>query len=594
MRVVPLRLRSNLPTDPIQRLFVECWYSLVEKESLDSYRVKCMYSLNIIKELRILIEDENLSRNREYIKKCAKETIQILSNDMVVGEHFSDHRRRLKPLLGQLIEIGPKNQDVDLPAYYLKAFQFHLESTYEACLLNDLRHALLEDRDKNKVIHYISSLVTHLVDCGFSLTSLHDLIWRIFIQNSKRPNATFKENFNFLMTRIGRDRNAYEVVIRLSGGRGINSLPMAINGLELNVAPIIPSKGKNIERIMKPGQTVFFAKVSVKAKDERGAGLEAKNRLYGVMDIIRFELEPETVSIHNEFICIRTFQPNSVGVYKFPAVIPNPSRIKHGTGLLETFNANLESIYKEERLSSQSKDRIKSALRFYRMGRDGDIAENKFLNWWTALEYLTVLSEEGPKIIHVENNFVSTMVVDYLRKHSYHLKKALSYCEIEPQPDTISTFGKEHYKDLSITEFIRGIRTQDEKEYLLKSTTQFPMLNQKLSMLIESLEGGKELLAFLKGHEQRLSWHINRIYRLRNLLVHNAQYSVDLTLIAANLEYYLKSVLMHCINVMAEIKGITSLSEVFARTEFTKAALEHSASNDDWDQIYTLLEQRIF
>jgi len=69
----------------------------------------------------------------------------------------------------------------------------------------------------------------------------------------------------------------------------------------------------------------------------------------------------------------------------------------------------------------------------------------------------------------------------------------------------------------------------------------------------------------LSSHLQRLNWHVDRLYRIRCCLVHGAPVRFRLALYSANLEYYLKQMLMFTLNELAMHEHITDLASLYQR-----------------------------
>ena len=71
---------KNLTLDKHQKFFLEVWYNMTLDTSLDSHRVKCMNSSNIVKELLTVIGKTH-GKMEDEISRIRKEVISILSND---------------------------------------------------------------------------------------------------------------------------------------------------------------------------------------------------------------------------------------------------------------------------------------------------------------------------------------------------------------------------------------------------------------------------------------------------------------------------------------------------------------------------------
>lgn len=63
-----------------------------------------------------------------------------------------------------------------------------------------------------------------------------------------------------------------------------------------------------------------------------------------------------------------------------------------------------------------------------------------------------------------------------------------------------------------------------------------------------------KLFDYVRKHEKNLLWHIARIYRLRNQLIHEAAIKQDIENVTSNLRYYLVFLLNQIIVYFANIQ----------------------------------------
>ena len=70
--------------------------------------------------------------------------------------------------------------------------------------------------------------------------------------------------------------------------------------------------------------------------------------------------------------------------------------------------------------------------------------------------------------------------------------------------------------------FLTFQSTKSAREELYSKTENFPLLRYRVSTLSDQLHNSKGIKAILKNHVQRINWHLHRIYRARNYIVHDA------------------------------------------------------------------------
>lgn len=317
----------------------------------------------------------------------------------------------------------------------------------------------------------------------------------------------------------------------------------------------------------------------------------AKDMLEEVLDLIRFELEQEVLSIDQEFVSNRIDKRTS-RVFRLPGHIPNPQK-NINKDSFQIFIKTVGGTFQSDPAARESRERLKSAFRFYRMGRDAQEFENKFLNWWTGLEYLLRVDERGSIIGEIERRFLPLMVLNYTKKHLETYRNSLSYCKIQIPENTLEQFGISNLREIGLAELFSLIHDPNAYDGIKKQIEHFPAVYFHLQRFKDQTKSPKAILEFLNRHEQHLKWHINRIYRIRCDIVHSAEYSLNLTLLCANLEYYLKSILSTVLEQLNRNSAIISLSEVFARIEHACSILKHELHSGKPESHMSVLREGI-
>ena len=568
MRIIKDFKRTRLPSDSAKRFFIQSWFSLIHMNSLDSHRVRCMNTINIIDELADLISlsKSNLPNIKDEIVRVANEACEIINNDQIVQEYFGHLWQNLEPLLN---DINQKKSPSKVLSYFLNDFQADLDVRYKGLLIDGIKREIYELKNYQRLFMYVGALLSILIHDGHSLAELFAIVRDIFISNKSHQTFSFDDNFEFVLGIINRKPSQYNIIFRLQGCQKYDHLKTMLGeriseGIEIN------SDSSSVRKFLSPGQNVLFAKFGISAQDDRSAGLLAKKELDSILDLIRFELEHSVISVEDEFISIRSNE-RAARRFRLPSIIPNPAqRIdpQHFENFVDRFNR----VFQNDKLNSESKEKIRSALRFYRMGRDSDLFENKFLNWWTALEFLTRTGEKGGIIDEVKGKLMPILLLHYLEKHLISYRNAMVFCGIRDVDNQTSA-----------ADLFTLIHDSEKFPYIFKQIEGVPFLQYKISEFKSQTIDAKVLRAFLERHEKHLKWHIHRIWRVRCDIVHSAEYSLNLNLLSANLEYYLKSLLTLIIDTCASRQSICSINELFERYQHAYEHLREEMEKEQTD-----------
>jgi len=74
----------------------------------------------------------------------------------------------------------------------------------------------------------------------------------------------------------------------------------------------------------------------------------------------------------------------------------------------------------------------------------------------------------------------------------------------------------------------------------------------------------------LDRHHRHLMWHLGRLYRIRCCIVHGSAVQFKMPLLAANLEFYLKELIIICLRSLGSNPHIASLREIFQRASIAR------------------------
>ena len=94
MKILPNK-QALQPLASQEKFFLELWHSMTHERSLDSHRVRCLNTRIVLRELDSEIRNGRLS-NEEFGELC-QEALEILCNDPVMAQSFTQHWKRLEP-----------------------------------------------------------------------------------------------------------------------------------------------------------------------------------------------------------------------------------------------------------------------------------------------------------------------------------------------------------------------------------------------------------------------------------------------------------------------------------------------------------------
>lgn len=584
---------AAVPLTRNQSYFVSIWFNMVHAQSLDSYRVRALAPCNALRELQKIYE---LGKADERAAVRA-EARAILDRDLTLREEpFTGVTARLLQLLADSGELAKAKEDGPHKTF-LMYFQSELgrliDAAYVPLTLQLLERLLLppntpmppDPRQEPDRFEDISTLTGHLlstlIDRGASLESLYKLYAEILVpRHTKRPYR-FGRRFALTSALLTRPATSYHVVFALDNVTSPQSFPPLIGGIRFSVtAPLQPDVGDTTpaavssRKYLTPANKRLFASKVVTAQDPRAAGAEAADAVNDMLNLVRFEYERARVSMPDSFAFVEADKAlPSPRVFSLPTVVPNPTAMMDGDGLT-AFVASVDELVHNGNLLPEGRDRVRSAFRLYRTGLDTNVLENKLVNWWTALEYLTRGGTDQAGSIGKSVEVMLTPVLSnaYIAKHITALRSLLlDLGATLTDPESGQRVTLKGMSTLSLYELFK--RT-DMQPLVLEALKGQVFASHQAAALMQRLTDPKQMHASNAAHEQRLRWHLQRLWRARCDIVHSAERTVNAALLCANLEYYLKTTLMALLKSLREIPTLSGPREFFDRQGWAYNALQ--------------------
>ena len=226
-----------------------------------------------------------------------------------------------------------------------------------------------------------------------------------------------------------------------------------------------------------------------------------------------------------------------------------------------------------------------------------------FLNLWSALEVASVTDSSKSKIESVTDNIVSILQNDYFECIFSNilddLKNNLGNRKVSLLLKDITEFDKEICK---IAGFIFLEKYEKYREdYFANELKYYPNIRYKIYNLYEQRENREKLWHLSEKYCQRIEWHLYRLYRLRNAIVHAGESHKRIQMLGEHLHIYVDRVILELMVKLAKDKCLGTIQDVFTdRLKYNRKVLDMNiaaycrVSTDKADQLNSLEAQKQF
>lgn len=208
---------------------------------------------------------------------------------------------------------------------------------------------------------------------------------------------------------------------------------------------------------------------------------------------------------------------------------------------------------------------------------------NQLLNLWTIVEVLVPTERKNSfsKINQLCNTVTTVLNSQYILSLVSQLIFDLNNCIPEIMQ---SEFSKIEIGENNIEKMVALLilsEYQTEKNTIIAGLACYPLLEYRIEKYSFIFSDRIKIKTFLTAHRKRISWHIMRIYRNRNMIVHDGSYFPYINIITQNLHHYVDT-LIDTINLYAS-KGYSTINTVFTALQQKEyrhiALLEEKGTN---------------
>ena len=539
--------------------------------SLDSHRVRCLNARSIIRELDHELRAGRLSQE-DFVELCA-EAHDILGLDPIVASALPRHYAIISPLLksppliAQDKRKDPKAEQAYQDFRFTTAdFSAALERVYKLQLLRALPDIITSAKEQD-ISAATGALLSDLVDQGWTLEGLFRWV-DVFFQAKKQPqHGTFAANLNFMLRQLAWSKQTFRIILRLSGSSKMSSFG-EFGGFQFRTLPGFTPTTPTQHKFAVYSSLVTYAETQVESIDFHSAAVKAREKFEDCLDLLRFNFEPAPLKIDDRCFVQRSGDSRA----EVPVVrhlVPNPAHHLPADAFRD-FSEQMSNALSRTGIEQESRERLRAAVRHYRFGRDADSYKDKFLNWWMGLEFLAYAAH-GDTIGHTVIRHTSDALLQrYLYRLIGDLLRTMKEHKIEWTADFQTQSGFPNLDDLNPAGLLSLLQVPQHATKLAQSFPDHPVAAFRITRLADQLQDAKKTVDLLALHHKHVVWQLARLYRIRCCIVHGSPITFKLPLFAANLEFYLRELIIVCLRALSLNDHINSLREVFQRAALVR------------------------
>lgn len=441
--------------------------------------------------------------------------------------------------------------------------------------------------EQKELFRLTKSLLTELVNSGYSIRYLYSVMNSIFWNPRSpicQPNdiSRFFKAFDFKPTE-------YQVVFKVDYEK-IDKFVSRIDDLECYDELPEDLSEKVDSEFLRLSKKEKFLILKARALDPYGAA-------YKAISIVDINSSVYRLYDHSFRYSVKDTDCRIIGeiAYKMPQEVQamEHTRIPSIRSIEKSLRA-VDDVIQRVTTSQRYGDflAIINATRLHTHSLESRAEENQLLDLWAIFETVLDVSNKHTRD-RIEQ--VCMFIVPILkRQYIFTLFRQLADDIKNYDEDLFNSIVGNETDDFKIVQAVCEFCLLDsfkmKRDKVLHSIEDFPLLKERIEYYSEKMNSRQAVFEFVEKHARRVRWQIMRIYRNRNLIIHNGERMSYLSLLIENLHSYVDDFLTYTIDSLACDKTIESMcQELFVKECDWQEAFQRHKMPLDSDSIRKML-----
>lgn len=508
---------------PASVFLISSWHELFYAFTPDANQPRLHNVSSLIDELADI--SERCQREARF-----KTHVTLIQQEL---EHALDEEESLLDIPEYLFRARSL-QAISSPVGVLTGCRFLMEQKdqYERAFFEYAANAIEELPRKKKAAH---NCIRRIASFAFQHGKEDDDVWEPLNKDTSRETAAVLKDIVDLST---AGPKKYLCTLAIVGHLPVIHAAIRMGGL----APIAQSRlpSEYVDEITEPNDQLMFVALEVEATSIRSAVSDSRKKLGIATGLV--SLYQNALSHVHPLALVQVDHANIVfsqSEQAFRRLHPrsNPIRdVQHAMEMLKDHKVD---------------ERLLAAIEFLSLASSSSDPRVRLINSWSSIETLSG-GHEGQTTLERVSSLVVPLVI------SRHVGRTTRYLAIETQrfgshignSDYGVGFPQSTSKFVAPTEMLKTLASPKNSQSIcdLLKFAENPLLRYRIYRSWETMHNPKKLSATLEISKKRLRWHIARIYRARNLLVHQGVESPYLVPLLDNLQNYISMAVQRLIH----------------------------------------------
>lgn len=540
--------------------FAQRFYEMLFDYTIDTFKPSALNTPLLCQELLVTIQHvkkDNIDKNN--ISAILEELRWSFSKDIVAKK----------------ILDGRSEQYLDeLDINNLKEFGLKIELLYNKLnpkkYIKESIHILSEtikiNGSKKEIESILRNLLTSLINYGYHQTHLYFVVKNFFFSEVSINSVNQIDEFFELI-----DLKPKEYEITLFGSPLFEVAKESCEGFGIFILNNIDLKdfwGKSLEFLKTKREKQFYIKViNVNALDAYSAKDNAESRINKVANLLAFYHHKRKMRWSDKsVVSYKNVEDKTTSHLISPST---PPILKGNDNKSELANEKLKLILSKLMvLKSDSFAKFNTVVDLHGIALTNKDIENQLLNLWIAIETLIPSEDKKTKISSILKFLIPFLEYNYVSKIVESIKKSLIRWNKDIFESEMIKIDSQNPLDTeTFIKFLCCKEYEPNRVELYKLLGREELLRYRVFTYSKKLNSSKNIKKIISLHRQKAYWHVRRIYRARNLIVHSGKNPGSIETLVENLHNYLDLFLNQLINFVINEVQVTSIEQAIKEVQ---------------------------
>jgi len=378
---------------------------------------------------------------------------------------------------------------------------------------------------------------------------------KVFLND--QHNKSFNDRWSEFVDLVLADKNIYDIHFKFSGKNTLSQyntifdISISENFYKNSTTPM------EDDFIDQPWE--YFGTIrNLKSYDSKSAISDAIKKIDMLRNISRYEFRKADFSISQYFLVVdvRSNISEYISSYLRPVGF-----VQNGTKWrFENYITNVNNSLSTSNLDDYSKERISNSFKYFRMSLDAEESEIRFILCWIALEFLLKTGSHSSIISRILYFLPKVISSQYFKKILVDFSANISRLNI-PASITNTYFNKDEHNQFEIKSIYEFLKDSTKVNAFI-SNIQNELLKIRINELANQFSSNEQLSQRFHRHIEDLEWNIQRIYRVRNKLVHSAESKINIRQLESHLTYYFTTLFNNIIYIASNTSQQTTIENI--------------------------------